>query len=668
MPPSRRRLHEEVVISDIRELRDVSRTQFLKFLSKLQANPQLLNTPPTRYNWDKSLFIRFDSVVVSDTYELKEAGTFVLESCDPGELVQLILSSGPQLAKVYMKAHSLRPCTRENPWHIIIGFDEFLPGNPTAGQHSKKTMCLYFNFTELGSATLVEAASWMCPLILPTEVESDIPGGWSRVFADFLERCFFGRTGFLTAGVPICYGSDMFVLYADLGIIISDGDGLRKAFAWKGASSIRPCFKHDNCLKKGSGLGERMDGFYEITHAVAADFHLRSHSDLFDAADKVAAAYRRLLSGAISNARYQLISKAEGLNYHAQALPWRMRLRTTIDWLASFTYDWVHTMLQDGPMNIDMFLYLQTCQDFLSFAQVEEWLLLDWKFPAAYASKGHALWRIFCQWRKNGEGEHDKVKCSASELLGCYALVRLLFEVRVPAAPERAAAKESFLLCCKLVDIFQRAKKKSISMSTAADMLDETVPAYINKHKEAYGDDNVRPKFHWLFDIIEQMRVQTMLHDQFIIERLHLWIKRPAEKIDNTRRWERSVLAEALNHQTQDLQLMKGPCHVLDNSVMQAAEYPDAVFCKNIRVMGKQLSVGDVIFLHDCAGKILMCGQEDDLFFVIVELWDAFEVWTDNASTWRATTRRREVADALEVEMVCAWRMLPRGEFIVVRH
>ena len=157
------------------------------------------------------------------------------------------------------------------------------------------------------------------------------------------------------------------------------------------------------------------------------------------------------------------------------------------------------------------------------------------------------------------------------------------------------------------------------------------------------------------------------MHDQFIIERLHLRIKRPAVKVDNLRRWERSVLAESLNHQVQDLQLLRGPCHVLDNSVMQSDEFPRAFFCKSMRVLGMHLSSGDVVFWQNHVGKIVVCGQEQDLFFIILQLWEQRRVWTDYACTWEATSRRREIVDALEVELACAWRLLYGDIYVVVR-
>jgi hypothetical protein len=190
-----------------------------------------------------------------------------------------------------------------------------------------------------------------------------------------------------------------------------------------------------------------------------------------------------------------------------------------------------------------------------------------------------------------------------------------------------------------------------------------------------------------------------MVHDQLIIERLHLRIKRPGEKVDNLRRWERSVLAEALNHQVQDLQLLRGPCHVMDNRVTRSDEFPDALFCNNIRVMGMHLSAGDVVFWRDHAGKIMICSEdikqknknkatqattskhtnnttqtdrqqklkrktnththtrtrthtnklkheEAGKFFIIFERWEFVRAMTSTASVWRETRRRREVVDS----------------------
>ena len=106
-----------------------------------------------------------------------------------------------------------------------------------------------------------------------------------------------------------------------------------------------------------------LPGWYDITHQVPSDFHLRSKEDVFDVADKVEAAHRRWEAGALGVTLFNDICKAESLNYHALALPWRANLRHTIDWFGCFTYDWAHSMLQDGPLNVEVFEYLNACRD-----------------------------------------------------------------------------------------------------------------------------------------------------------------------------------------------------------------------------------------------------------------------------------------------------------------
>ena len=98
-------------------------------------------------------------------YEIED-GVFTLEYLDPSLMVQLVTQEAPRLAALYLDKFSTKPCTREAPWHAIIAFDEFNPGNATAGTDSKKSMCLYFNFIEFENAALCDDATWYCPLVL----------------------------------------------------------------------------------------------------------------------------------------------------------------------------------------------------------------------------------------------------------------------------------------------------------------------------------------------------------------------------------------------------------------------------------------------------------------------------------------------------------------------
>jgi len=59
-----------------------------------------------------------------------------------------------------------------------------------------------------------------------------------------------GTSGLLTAGLPLLLVGVYRLLFARLANMFSDGDGLRSGLDWKGASSLKPCFKHKNVLMK----------------------------------------------------------------------------------------------------------------------------------------------------------------------------------------------------------------------------------------------------------------------------------------------------------------------------------------------------------------------------------------------------------------------------------
>lgn len=573
----------------------------------------------TRRELESELHFLFD-LACAPVFEYELSGSdrvFKLESLNPGLLVQAVTNAVSNLAEYYLQSHSHTPCSREKPWHAVVGFDEFNPGNATAGTNAKKTMCLYFNFLELGSDCLSKTASWYCSCVLSCRMEGLIDGRWTRVFADHLEMFFLGAFGLQNVGVLIQSGSRRsMMLYATLGIIISDGDGLRKALNWRGASSMRPCFRHDNVIKKGTNLTLPSDWFC-ISHCRYSDFTRRSSQDLWDACDKIQAAHDRFRSGNITRGLYEMIMKSEALNYHPQGLLWRLSLRDHLDVYNTIRYDWVHTLLQDGPLHIELFLFLNG--EGVAYASIVDWLKLNWEYPKQFRTKSNQSHEIFDEWR-NKRDDDSKLHCSCSEMLGVYLLVRLYIETQLPDS----AAKASLLLCCRLIDIMQAAKKKTIAMAQAAIELRRTHESFMRKHIEVYGKDHVTPKFHWVFDLVDQLLADTYVFDQLIIERLHLRVKDVAVNIDNLRRWERSVLSFSLKKQIAELEDFACDCKLIGREAHDE-QYPTAIFANCMRVYSMTIAKGDVVVCKvdgsDVVGRVAIVFKADDTFFVVIAAW-----------------------------------------------
>jgi len=65
-----------------------------------------------------------------------------------------------------------------------------------------------------------------------------------------LEHMLASSIALGTSGLQLELSQGPTLLFACLSNMLSDGDGLRMAFEWKGASGLKPCIKHYNVFKK----------------------------------------------------------------------------------------------------------------------------------------------------------------------------------------------------------------------------------------------------------------------------------------------------------------------------------------------------------------------------------------------------------------------------------
>ena len=111
-------------------------------------------------------------------------------------------------------------------------------------------MVLSFTFLELGQSAISSGLGWFTCAVLRSTVIKRIAGGWSACLRVFLQRQLLGSSGLAVAGCPVTVHGRDIMLFARLSNLLSDGDGLRQALDWGGASSIKPCFKHHNVFRK----------------------------------------------------------------------------------------------------------------------------------------------------------------------------------------------------------------------------------------------------------------------------------------------------------------------------------------------------------------------------------------------------------------------------------
>ena len=212
----------------------------------------------------------------------------------------------------------------------------------------------------------------------------------------------------------------------------------------------------------------------------------------------------RVENGDLAQVRLDELVQAYGLNVNPVGLLAAVDLRPYVDPTGCTTFDWMHTNLQDGVMTCEIQLLLAACEPYgLNRAQVKADLQVPaWSFPSQFRAKSRQLYRVFDSYRE--AKDPNKVKASASELLGVYVLLRYIVTSRLQRVDELRMHLASFDAACNVLDIILSMKRRTADVSRTAAVLQSEIVRHLQLHISVYGEGHIRPKHHWNFDIAGQ--------------------------------------------------------------------------------------------------------------------------------------------------------------------
>ena len=364
---------------------------------------------------------------------------------DPTRLVQHVLNTCTDLAEIYRKKLAEVPA----PWHIVIGYDEHVPGDKLKIHNLRKSMVLAFNFLELGEDILRNDCTWFVPVVLRSSELEDVCAGWSQALKLVLRRMLVHELGPAKGGIPFSVHGEACIIYATVSDIISDGDGHKQGLEWIGAGGLKPCLLHSNVWSKRS----RMDDASEvlITCHEHDKFVPNDHGSLYESADVIIAARSRFEDGRLTSARFKDLIKVVGLNNTTEGLLADPELRVELPILNCVVFDWLHTCFQEGSHSVEMYEMFNAC----SLVEPEGFrhrfadYLKTWQFPHHLASKGRGLHRVFDDYREEKMAKRRAIVGQASEQFALYPLLRHYVDVLAPEGVAEAP-KASFAAACKV--------------------------------------------------------------------------------------------------------------------------------------------------------------------------------------------------------------------------
>ena len=605
---------------------------------------------------------RFDLVRHELAMPLVNGGNWNWPLAEPNKLLALMVSESRALQDLFAAALSRSGVpSQESPWTLAIGYDEFCPGGMFSVADGRKSMNLSFTFLELGVFNIRSDNAWFTPVCVRHAWFKEIQGGWGAMFAKYLKLHLLGPTGLATAGAPITVCGTDVLIFASLDFMIADLDGHRMSLNSNGANGFRPCLRHCNVLKKDSGTAE-LDpaaNFVEVSCADPTRFRLHTSADVFTAADLVSAVHAQWTAGMMTKTRFENLQKTCGLKFEPDGILLDPELRRHVDVVDSTVIDWVHTALQDGVFTTEAFLLVQACGEVLDigFGDLREYMKDGWKFPAWGRTKSKELFRIFDEARSPKE---DKIRASASELLGMYALIRHFVERHLldVAAEGFQRQTASFQAACATIDLISLVKQGRVGLREGSVQLRRAHAEHLRLHIEAYGTANILPKHHMMFDVADQWERRGAVIDAFVVERLHIRIKYIMDPIRNTRDFEVSCLASLINAHVMALgdhefgDALLGRTSLLPGTMVRIAD--------KMTVAGNSIEVGDIVLLHDAAGRVCACAADNGQYLVLVETFEKVVRLTAHSDRWKVGGRL-EAWPADAVLSASAWYMCGPG-------
>ena len=535
---------------------------------------------------------------------LEDGGSFDWEVADPSLLTSLAIRESSQMEEVFFQALHRHPCSAEAPWSLVVVFDEFTPGNVLKPHNDRKTMVVNFTFLELNP--VVSDNLWFTTAVVRTSRMKLVVGGWSRMLRDLLRLTLGGPSGLQTAGSPASIKGQPVTIFAKLVFLLGDGDGLKMALQWKGASGVKPCFRHWNLVKRDHWLSTETGGKYvAVDCCQASKFQLFSEAHLRETIDVAVEASRQVAAGTLSLTKFDEATKALGFTATEDGLLADGELRRRINFMEVLRYDWAHTFLADSMVGKDMWALIDAAATQGLFTQEDlyDFLAEDWHFVGRKGKKDtkyNELKLVFNQWRREANESHGTVKAGMSELLGLYSLLRHFVQTQVKDTTKISREVDIFLSTCKAVDILLAAKKRRVDVRQAGSQLLATLEEHMRLRTEYYGNKGVTPKFHWAFDVAECMKTDGFVVDAFALERVHLRVKAVANHIKNTRSYESSLLAGAttshLNNCTSQEDWTSG--EVLLGKLATVPQAPGIIAADKATYFGETLVSSSVEVMH----------------------------------------------------------------------
>jgi hypothetical protein len=578
-------------------------TVLCEIVNHLLTCPELLEKKLDRQALRRSIEKVWDQVGYREDVACYDGSSFSWDCTSLPKLLQLLVKSSANFRNVVRQTWEAHPCTREEPWHLIVYGDEVVPGNVLRLDNKRKFFAVYVTVKEFGPAYLKHEHLWLPVAIIRSSVAKDrIPGNLSGCMKLLFRKWFLtdriDHDGvLLDLDIP---DSRYANVYLKLGNVVADGDAYRAIWSAKGASGKLPCLLCKNILS------QRTNSVYlqHFSCPYADRFDLATNEEVWEKADKIAAS--RLGGG---HARLQVMY---GMTDSPSGLLWDLQLREHVRPVDVITFDSMHCLVSNGIAQFEVSLMLDALMDLgVTWVQLRNFAASDWKFSSALGSS-HTLRGCLAPAREKAYKKEGSFKAGASEMLLVSPVLQFFLHkvIGVPSQmTDQIASFDALNSSLRLVNLIKQG-------FDVTRQLADSLKAHALAFEKAYPEANAKPKTHYVLHVPGQVVRDGVLLDAFVGERKHGGMKRQADGVKNTVTFEHTIISRAVCSQ---LSWLEDPANLADGLIAPSDSPGLATLerCSAAAVSsamawtGTRICIGDCLLLNDIVHILEACAALD---------------------------------------------------------
>ena len=427
---------------------------------------------------------------------------------DPRATLYHLLRACPKFEAFIRRRLALNPCSFDRPWTAILYNDEITPGATLKHHNQRKVHGHYWSFVEFGAEALCSEFLWFVLHIVRSDFVASMHRGGGQVF----KHMILAFADCITEGFQY---KDILIWFR-VGKVIADINALQISLDVKGPNGSICCMKCTNVVSKATF--RRMHMPADKSFVSIAELDVRKHIKHTDNSMIANALFLDENRRTCNDADFKKLQIALGL-VHA---PDGVLLNTGFNVASAVCMDYQHVYFVKGIFNIEAGLLLDLLKDAKRTAKrivhTEIYNFCEqftWPHQSKYTGK-----TVFEKRSDDG----GALACSASEALGCFAVLQFFLCLRVfPYANNLVKhACVSYYALCKVIEALCMTARGTVDPDELRDLIIE----HLKLFKAAYGEDPFVPKFHYATHLPDQLYRWCMLLACWTHERKHKEAKR----------------------------------------------------------------------------------------------------------------------------------------------